>query len=108
MVKFDVEIIRVMVEMYIYGDVEGRNENIHSVLTKIYEDTREAEDYDYTKYEVKKILESFQPCESEEYYEKKIRAVRRVKTEKAALISAYYGLMFGLAWAENERLHYYE
>ena len=28
MVKFDVEIIRDMVEMYIYGDVEGRNENI--------------------------------------------------------------------------------
>lgn len=108
MIKFDADYIRDMVATYIYDDIEGRNEKIYSALSYLYEKMEEVERCDFYNREVTKVLNSFQLCVDSDMVLEKQKAVRGVKSPDVAFIAAHYGFMFGLVWAENQRLKFYE
>ena len=107
MILFNAEKINDMVETYIYEDVKGRNEEIHSRVEFLYEQLTNAM-WDYQNGEIDKVLNSFQMCiDSEDEREAK-KAVKGVKAEDVAFIATHYGLLYGLVMAENCRLNFYK
>ena len=109
MIQFDKDMIDDLVTTYLYDDIEGRNEDVHSYVEYLWEQLDLMSCY-YYHGEIRKVLKTFETCEpiDEDDEPPKKKAVKGVKSEDVAFIATHYGLLYGLVTAENARLHFWE
>lgn len=107
--KFDFWQIMDIIGEYVEGEIDGRNPEILRYVEYFYQEVQEEllRDRDYFK-TVKNTLDSFQLAGDSEAQEARARALSKIKKIDAAWISANFGFMFGMVYAENLRLHFYE
>lgn len=116
MIRFDADYILDLIEEYVNGDVKGHNKEIHSTVAYHYE--KFVEDYDIYyggKWKIRAVLNGFQPSfslvedeESTAEEEKLNKIFRKVSKIDIAHITANFGFLFGLVYAENERLKFFK
>lgn len=107
MIRFDEEMINDLVTTYLNNYIEGRNDDVHTYVEQLWEEIEMAT-CDYEHGEINRVLKSFEICAREEDTEKNFKGIRGVHSADVAFIATHYGLLYGLVWAENCRLHFWE
>ena len=107
MMNFDID--RIIESLYQYCDNENKNGELARDLEYIIEKLNEK----YYDGEVPRVINAFQDCSVNEFYEmeynvENVKAIKKVKSPDIAFIAAHVGFIFGALYAENSRLHFCE
>ena len=101
-------------EIYLYGDIEGRNEEVVRAAQAVWDKMQDLEENCYFDGEIAKVLNFFKrpSIDDDHYYDleeepqKKKSPLDKVRKADAVFLAMHFGFLYGLIYAENSRLHY--
>lgn len=100
------------IDIYLYGDIENRNEEVLSAAHAIWDKMQDLEENCYFDGEIAKVLNFFKaPSIDDDDFDleepqKKKSPLDKVKKADAVFLAMHFGFLYGLIYAENSRLHY--
>lgn len=99
------------IDVYLYGDIDGRNDEVLSAAHAVWDRMSNLENEFYFDGEIDKVLNNFNAPGIDDVSDpaeltKKTSPLDKVKKVDAVYIAMHFGFLYGLIYAENARLHF--
>ena len=97
------------IDVYVYGDIEGRNKETWETAQAVWEKMTELEEVCFFDGEIAQVLNFFKDSGVEKIYDPDLpqkNPLSKVRKNDAVYLAMHFGFLYGLIFAENSRLHF--